>query len=52
MSSLKGKKTQIGSLITLKPYVQHMSAVTESFRKNNYRALASDFKGVLKEPKC
>lgn len=52
MSSLKGKKTQIGSLITLKPYVQHMSAVTESFRKNNYKTSASDFKGVLKEPKC
>lgn len=50
LSSQKEKK-QIGSLITLKPYVQHMSAVTESFRKNNYKTSASDFKGVLKGPK-
>lgn len=52
LSSQRGKKkTRIGSLITLKPYVQHMSAVTESFRKNNYKTSASDFKGVLKGPK-
>lgn len=47
----KRKREQIGSLITLKPYVQHMSAVTEGFRKNNYKTSASDFKGVLKGPK-
>ena len=50
LSSQKEKK-QVGSLITLKPYVQHMSAVTESFRKNNYKTSASDFKGGLKGPK-
>lgn len=47
----KKKKKQIGSLITLKPYVQHMSAVTGSFRKNNYKTSASDFKRVFKGPK-
>lgn len=47
----KRRKKQIGSLITLKPYVQHMSAVTESFRKNNYKTSASGFKGVSKGPK-